>query len=273
MITFFGTPKWASARPDETSPYCDVSSAFRCGGLLAEPAPARMPAYQKMVIDTVARYRNQMFGVECWNEPAFDAAGNPASNSFFSGSTTKLADVCKAIYIATKSVDATIPVYCPQAPSAGWLGSVLSARTSQNEPIHQFCDVIGAHAYDSYGTDKSGNDYSASHLGQEVAQMRAAASALAVHKPLAITEWGIDKTVYDWSSQARGDLMYQTLATAQELGISLIAIYSYDDRYGGIWRGGWDLIDPATRDPRIYDAITAARVTTAVVELGRPLDR
>ena len=272
LITFFGSPRWASARPGEASAYCDASNVSRCGGLFAEPSPALLAAYRQMVIDTVTRYRDKTFGVECWNEPAFDTNGNAASNSFFSGTPTKLADICKAIYTATKSVDATIPVYCPQAPSPAWLSSVLTARTSQNEPIYQFCDVVGAHVYSAYGTDTSGKAYSASQLGEAVAQMRRVTNQLQLRKPLAITEWGIDRTVYDLNSQARGDLMYQTLATAQELGISLIGIYSYDDRYGGIWRGGWDLTD-AAQDPRIYDNTTAARVNAAVAELGRLLGR
>lgn len=272
LITFFGSPRWATARPTEASAYCDASSVYRCGGLFAEPAPALMLAYKQMVVDTVTRYRDKTFGVECWNEPAFDANGNAASNSFFSGAPTKLADICKAIYTATKSVDATIPVYCPQAPSPTWMGSVLAARTSQNEPIHQFCDVVGAHTYGSYGADTSCNDYSVNRLRDVITQMRVVTKQLNLLKPLAITEWGIDRTVYDLNSQARGDLMYQTLATAQELGVSLIGIYSYDDRYGGIWRGGWDLTDVA-QDPRTYDNATVARVKAAIAELGRPLGR
>lgn len=272
LITFFGSPRWASARPSEVSAYCDASSVYRCGGLFAEPTPALMSAYRQMVIDTVTRYRDKTFGVECWNEPAFDTHGTAASNSFFSGTPTQLADICKTIYTATKSVDATIPVYCPQAPSPAWMTGVLTARTSQNEPIHQFCDVVGAHVYSAYGNDTSGNAYGAGRLGEAVAQMRLATNRLQLRKPLAITEWGIDRTAYDLNSQARGDLMYQTIATAQELGISLIGIYSYDDRYGGIWRGGWDLTDSA-QDPRIYDNTTAARVNTAVTELGRFLGR
>ena len=114
--------------------------------------------------------------------------------------------------------------------------------------------------------------YSVNRLRDAIAQMRLVTNQVQLRKPLAITEWGVDRAVYDLNSQARGDLTHQTFATAQELGVSLIGIYSYDDRYGGIWRGGWDLTDP-DQDPRIYDNTTAARVNAAVTELGRLLRR
>ena len=270
LLTFSGSPTWASARPKEASPYCDAC------GFTAEPALRYMPAYRQMVADTVARYQDRLMGVECWNEPYFDDAGRPRPSSYFTGSPTALADVCKAIYLATRSVDAAIPVFCPQAPSPEGMANVLLARTSQGEPIHQFCDVIGAHAYNAVGADKFGRDYGSVRIADAVRVMRETADRLKLNKPLAITEWGIDKTFSliaprsgtfaAMTPKERGEMVYQTLATLQELGVGWIGLYSYDSDLQGLWQG----IDPVTRQPR-YDTTQAEWSSAAVRDLGRPM--
>lgn len=270
LLTFSGSPRWASARPMEASGYCDAC------GFTAEPAPQYIPAYRQMVAETVARYRDRLMGVECWNEPYFDDAGKPRPSSYFTGSPTALADVCKAIYLAAKSADTSIPVFCPQAPSPEGMANVLSARTSQDEPIHRFCDVIGAHAYNAVGADTLGHDYGGSRIADAVRVMRETARRMGLDKPLAITEWGIDKdfaliaprsgSFAAMSSQDRGEMIYQTLATLQELGVGWVGLYSYDNDHQGLWRG----MDPVTRRPR-YDATQAQRQAAAVRDVGRPL--
>lgn len=270
LLTFSGSPRWASARPTEASGYCDAC------GFTAEPAPQYMPAYRQMVTETVARYRDRLMGVECWNEPYFDDAGKPRPSTYFTGSPTALADVCKAIYLAAKSVDTSIPVFCPQAPSPEGMANVLSARTSQAEPIHRFCDVIGAHAYNAVGADTLGRDYGGSRIADAVRVMRETARRMGLDKPLAITEWGIDKdfaliaprsgSFAAMSSQDRGEMVYQTLATLQELGVGWVGLYSYDNDHQGLWQG----LDPVTRRPR-YDATQAQRQAAAVRDVGRPL--
>jgi hypothetical protein len=270
LLTFSGSPAWASARPHEPSPYCDAC------GFTAEPAPQYMPAYRQMVAETVARYKDRLMGVECWNEPYFDDAGKPRRSSYFTGSPTALADVCKAIYLATKSIDTSILVFCPQAPSPEGMANVLSARTSQAEPVHRFCDVIGAHAYNAVGADTLGRDYGSSRIADAVRVMRETALRMKLDKPLAITEWGIDKdfaliaprsgSFAAMASRDRGEMIYQTLATLQELGVGWIGLYSYDSDLQGLWQG----LDPVTRRPR-YDAIQAQRLAAAVRDVGRPL--
>lgn len=269
LLTFSGSPRWASARPMEASGYCDGC------GFTAEPAPQYMPAYRQMVAETVARYRDRLMGVECWNEPYFDDAGKPRPSSYFTGSPTALADVCKAIYLATKSIDTSILVFCPQAPSPEGMANVLSARTSQAEPIYRFCDVIGAHAYNAVGADTLGRDYGRSRIADAVRVMRETARRMKLDKPLAITEWGIDKdfaviaprsgSFAAMTSRDRGEMIYQTLATLQELGVGWIGLYSYDSDLQGLWQG----LDPVTRRPR-YDATQAQRLAAAVRDIGRP---
>ena len=270
LLTFSGSPTWASARPHEASPYCDAC------GFSAEPAARYMAAYQQMVAHTVARYRDRLMGVECWNEPYFDDTGAPRPSSYFSGSPTALADVCKAIYVATRSVDPSIPVFCPQAPSPEGMANVLLAKTSQGEPIHRFCDVIGAHAYNHVGADTLGRDYGPARIADAVRTMRETARRLKIDKPLAITEWGIDKafvlatprsgTFAAMGSKERGEMICQTLATLQELGVEWIGLYSYDSDLEGLWQG----VDPVTRRPR-YDTVQAEEMAAALRDFGRDL--
>jgi hypothetical protein len=271
LLTFAGTPRWASARPWERSPYCDAC------GFTAEPAPRYLAAYQQMVVDTVTRYRDRLMGVECWNEPYFDDAGRPRPSSYFSGTPTALADVCKAIHTAAKSVDPSVLVFCPQPPSPAGMANVLLARSSQGEPLHRFCDVIGAHAYNAVGADKTGRDYGQSRIVDAVRVMRETADRLKLDQPLAITEWGIDNSTFvlaaprtgrfaTMSSNDRGEMIYQTLGKLAELGVGWIGLYSYDSAFEGIWQGA----DPATGRPR-YDAIQAGHIARAVRDFGRPL--
>lgn len=270
LVTFSGTPAWASARPKEGSPYCDAC------GFTAEPAPKYLRAYQEMVARTVERYRSRLMGTECWNEPVFDAGGRPLQNSYFSGTSTSLADVCKAIYLATKSVSPAIPVFCPQPPSPGDLKTILSARTTKGEPLHQFCDVIGTHAYNAVGKDEAGRDYASTRIADVVAAVRATALSLNIDKPLAITEWGIDANFrlapprhgdfQSMSASERGKMIYQTLATLQELGVKWIALYAYDDALEGLWQGR----DSSTRQP-IYASGQAEPMRAAFRDFGRPM--
>jgi hypothetical protein len=270
LLTFASTPRWASARPNEPSPYCDAC------GFTAEPAPRFLAAYRQMVAATVSRYRDRLTGVECWNEPYFDDAGKPRPSSYFSGSPTALADVCEALYTATKSVSAGTLVFCPQPPTPTGMANVLLARTSQGEPLHRFCDVIGAHTYNAVGADKAGRDYGQLRIADAVRVMRETAARLKLIQPLAITEWGIDNSTFvlaapragtfaAMSPKDRGEMYYQTLAAVADLGIGWIGLYSYDSVFEGIWQG----TDPATKRPR-YDAVQADYIARAVRDFGKP---
>ena len=78
LITFYGTPRFASARPDEPNrPYPSMT------GSLAEPRDLNM--YGRMVQATVNRYKNDIYAVECWNEPFADQyrGYDPANAEFF----------------------------------------------------------------------------------------------------------------------------------------------------------------------------------------------
>ncbi len=268
LITFFGSPQWASSKPTSTNAYGIL-------GLTAPPANLR--SYGKMVKATVTRYADRIFATECWNEPSTDPTG------YFNGTGTQLADVCKAIYTNTKAVNPAIPVICPAAD----LPWVLTQTTSQGEPLSKFCDWANGHPYDSTGTDLNGEDYSVDRLGDFVDQMKLQLKQLGLNKPIALTEWGMfcddrpspyHPTHFHFADSAtRGDLLYQMLANAKEKGVVAIGLYSYDSGSSPYLGSnakcpfGYEGIGNEVNGTYTYDAITAASVTQAVKDFGTPL--
>lgn len=267
LITFFGSPRWNSSNPDEPNPYGPGAA-----GLTS--APADLTKYQKMVSDTVTRYKGRIFAVECWNEPDFD---------FFEGDTNKpgvplpqqLADVCKAIHVATKAVDPSIATICPQVAVPENMKTWLGAKTSAGEPITQFCDMVGAHTYSRNGSDAAGKEYGPGSLSTTINNIKRDLSELGVNKPIAITEAGFyDGSPAEWSDgkvfssktgAERAAVIYQTLATARELGVTLFGLYSYD---GGPDTGTLAGLEGTASANTADNQTVYQRMSQAVTDLG-----
>ncbi len=224
VMTFSGTPRWASAAPHQRS-------AMGLPGYAAPPAAMYRAAYQRMVKETVTQLKGRLLATECWNEPN--------SHDFFTGTQTDLADLCKSVYLATKAVEPRVPVICPQADDPVNLDFVYSARTSAGEPIHQFCDVVGAHLYNRLGVDLQGHDYSQLRLLDGLEAMAAMSRKYGINKPLGITEFGVSSCVARAThaypqvfgrmrSEDAAEALYRSLAGMREYGVTLVALYSYD---------------------------------------------
>ncbi len=270
LVTFFGTPSWASSSTAQND--------YGIPGLTAPPK--NLDSYRKMVNATVTRYADRLYATECWNEPSANTSG------FFNGTGTQLADICKAIYTATKAVNPAIPVICP-ASDLSW---VLALTTSQGEPLHQFCDWVNGHPYNSTGADLAGADYSVDRLGDFVDSMEIELRKLGLNKPIALTEWGMfcdDRPApahpthfHDMDSASRADLLYQMLAKAKEKGVVALGLYSYDSgvsaylsdkgRSCQLGYQGIGNYNPANRQYS-YDAVAAQGVTNAVRHFGKAL--
>lgn len=238
LITFSGVPTWASSRPTET--YVDSKGESTSGWMQAGQTspPASLAAYRQMVIDTIAAIgKDRVMGVECWNEP------DDRLISFSPlASLTDLADICKTIHEAAQSVDTNILTFCPQPMDTRYLSTLLSATTSESipRPIHDYCHVIGAHNYNAAGSDAAGRGYTQTRLIDFVKAIRDVAAAKGISKAIAITEMGFPDggaqaqnkwrgtKFSDRTSEQRGEVVYQTLASAAELGVVFPALYSYD---------------------------------------------
>lgn len=230
LITFMGSPPWLSSNNNYDFYH------YPAGGFLA--APKDLEVYRRMVTATVNKYKDRIFAVECWNEPDAGYFGPDPLSTKPVG--TQLADVCKVIHTATKAVDPSIATICPQAAIPENMRTWLTVRTSQDEPITDYCDVVGAHAYARTGISATGADYQnrADGLLRTVRDMRATLQSMGIKKPIAITEAGfLDGNGGRWtngivfsqkSATDRAEISYQTLATARELGVALYGLYSFD---------------------------------------------
>jgi uncharacterized repeat protein (TIGR01451 family) len=263
LITFFGSPTWNSSAPAS-------ANAYGVPGLTAPPRD--LMAYTNMVFDVVNKYKARIFAVECWNEA--DITG------FFAGDPNQLADICKAIHVATKAVDQTIVTICPQPAVPENMKTLLSGVTKANEPVTKFCDVVGAHGYQRNGTDASGKAYGPLSLMTTVASLKQMLTELGVNKPLAITEAGFyDGASAEWADgkvfsaktgAERGAVIYQTLATARELGVSLYGLYSYDgEAMDGAPFGLEGAMSPnATENAAVYQRMSQATTDLGVASNG-----
>lgn len=222
LLVMSGSPTSGSSMPDRRD------NPFGAAGWAAPPRDLRKLSL--VVEQTVARYLGRLFAVECWNEP--DVPG------FYAGTRTELADHCKTIYNAVKNVAPMMPVLCPQVSTPENLGYVLGARTSSGEPLVQYCDLVGAHIYRGVGRDMQGRPYAAESLADELMLMRSRLASYGIDKPLAITEFGIDRCMTHpaggrpaldlMSDEDKADAVYSSLATLVEHGVQVIGLYSYD---------------------------------------------
>jgi hypothetical protein len=241
LLTFAAVPVWNTA----CTANCNLSDRW---GPWNFYGPNNLKDHLAGVYKVIQRYKGRVFAVECGNEP----------DSGYLGGESKLADFCRGLYNVTKAVDPSIPVICPQPAHPNNLKHWLQVKTSgekpgDGQPISQFCDVVGTHGYGFAGTDAKGAPYLSStgddvlheggDLRDQVAHYRKVLAALGINKPLMVTEIGFADGVFpddkrtNWASgevfskrpaKERAELIYQTLASARELGLSGYALYSFD---------------------------------------------
>jgi hypothetical protein len=117
------TPQWASARPDEESPYGL--------GQAAEPAE---DAYWRAWVSAVGqRYQGQIRYWEIWNEP------NDAS--FYSGTIQKLVSLADQAHEILKAIDPMNQIVSPSPYSLAYLDAYLAQGGGAS------LDVVGYHFY------------------------------------------------------------------------------------------------------------------------------
>ncbi|RRS01034.1 hypothetical protein EIP75_22160 [Aquabacterium soli] len=271
LLTFSGSPRWASQSPHQPS-------AMGQNGNAAPPQRALFPAYQRMVQDTVARYKGRVLAVECWNEPN--------SPDFFSGTQADLADLCQLVHDGTKAVAPEVPVICPQADSPEKAAFVYGARTSKGESILARCDAVGAHIYNRLGRDTQGRGYAAEQLDDSLKLLHKINQRYGVQgKPIAVTEFGASSCVTrptryhplsfgKMPSSEAGDALYQSLSTFREHGVWMVALYSFDHednnpecRPGGSFTR-MTRVDEKGR--QVVDQAVVNRLNEAVSDFGRP---
>lgn len=235
LLTFFGSPTNASSSPK------DVSSGFGTAAPGLRAPPKDLKVLKEAVTYSVNHLKGRVFAVECWNEPN--------AKDFFSGTTTQLADICKAVYEGARAADVTVPVICPQADGPETVGFVYGAKTTGGKPITDYCDWVGSHVYSRLGNDEWNKPYAVQSLNQSLRLLKKRGQDYGVStKPVVITEYGNNRcrwnlypaygrvlpeqTLDTLSSWDRGQAIKSALLTAQEEGIKAVALYSYDHGLG-----------------------------------------
>jgi hypothetical protein len=257
LFNTWGVPYEASSDPH------NVDSNFAQGGIQAPVSANGLAAYKNYLAKLFSTYGNRMFAIECSNEPN--------SRGFWSGSQTQLADSCKAIHDARAAAKLTsIPIICPAVDVVEKAGYMLSAKTTGQRPITDYCDWIGAHSYVGVGNDSAGKPYSADSLAEVVRTLRYRMNQWGVGtKPIIFTEYGINgnrpafgrTSLNELSDASKADTVYQSMATLSENGVAGVILYSIDTGENFIWT-----LNPAVS--RQYNSTVMQRIQDAARDLG-----
>lgn len=104
LYTLGGTPRWASARPEEKCPY-----GFGCAA-----EPVKMAHWEEYVRRVVQRYRGRIKAYELWNEPSFsDIPRDRNTAGFYTGSIDHMVEMAR---IARKVLDENDPAALLSTP-------------------------------------------------------------------------------------------------------------------------------------------------------------
>lgn len=123
LFNFARTPQWASARPNEDSPYGP--------GQAAEPLTLQI--WRDWVTAVATRYQGRIRYWEVWNEPNYPL--------FFTGTPEQLIDLAREAYTILKQIDPTNVVLTPGFVDLGYLDRYLELGGGA------YADVVAYHFY------------------------------------------------------------------------------------------------------------------------------
>jgi len=122
------SPAWASARPDEVSPFYPLG---------ASAEPQLLEDWQQYVSTVGTRYKGRIRHYEVWNEPNL--------RQYWTGSTKQLISLTQTAYWTLKGIDPSITMVGPSVTSHEtglmWLSDYLAKGGGA------FLDVIAHHFY------------------------------------------------------------------------------------------------------------------------------
>jgi hypothetical protein len=260
----FGNPTWLARNTTE--------DAYGLAGGCSYVTQANRPAYRQFVADTVAHLlathgSDFLVGVEAWNEPI---GGETSDNSQFlkasgydndwslSSIQQCIADITKDVYLGVRAVSSTVPVI---GFAHAWWGSpidkIIAAKTTEGEPIWQFCDAFSFHPYgmsDQIDPD-NGDGRSLTALKADII---ASLPSSQQNKPLWATECAMPElwstsmasstwfiNLYDSDKAALAQAQYDWVQEFKSGGWQALITYSCDGGYdpaysNGTWYTGGD---------------------------------
>lgn len=258
----FGNPTWLARNATEDT--------YGLLGGCSYVSQANRPAYRQFVAETVQHILSTfgsdfLVGVEAWNEPI---GGEVSDNSQFlkasgydntqglSSIQQCIADITKDVYLGVRQVSSTIPVI---GFAHAWWGSpidkIIASKTTEGEPIWQFCDVFSFHPY-GFSDQIDPTNASGRSLSTLKADILSKLPASQRSKPLWATEcampelWNgaLASTVwwtgeYNSSKDALAQKQYNWCAEFKNAGWQALIVYSVDGGWtntgsGTSWAGG-----------------------------------
>lgn len=229
LYTLGGTPRWASARPDEHCPY-----GFGCSA-----EPVRMAHWEEYVRRVAQRYRGRIGAYELWNEPYFSdfPQDRKSTSAFFTGSVANMVEMTR---IARKVLDEEDPSAMLLSP--GFVGSPDRLDMFLSSGGRQYVQAIACHFYSA----------DADQFMQQIAGIRQVMEHNGVGQlPLWNTETGIEVEPpdtpfplgagHDTREQAAAKLA-QFLVLGAAAGLERFYHYAWDNpKSGMIGSGGEEL--------------------------------
>lgn len=226
LKNFGSVPTWASTRPEEPNPYYPSWPGSLSG-------PRDLDAYEDYIFRFVSRTKEYLWAVEGWNEP-YACPGDPPE--FTTMSPTRLADLQKRVYRATKRAAPDLIVFSPPQAYVCGIPTILSARTSEGEPMWKFFDAVSWHPYNRSAKGNAGPSYA-----KEVFEVRQHLEKAGLqHMPIADSEHGWltapkegGKEFYAMNDTEKAQVLYETSRIAKSLGLLAVVWYSYDSEMIG----------------------------------------
>lgn len=227
------TPNWASARPNEASPYRPGTSA----------EPASMDDWRAYVTTVGARYKGRIRLYEIWNEPS--------DKSHYTGSVEKLVEMACEAHRILKAIDPNNRIISPASAGGGkhiaYLDSFLEAGGKR------CIDVVAHHFYVFQKSPEAMlplirdvravmRKHGLAHLSlwnTETGWWIANGDGTPDHQMVAKGGW--KKLALDTES---GDYLLRALVLARAGGVERFYWYSWDNRYG------LGMLEPTSGNPK-----------------------
>jgi Glycosyl hydrolase catalytic core len=204
LLTLGQTPRWASARPDDPSPYGNP-------GWPAEPA--NLQDWRNYIRTVATRYKGKIRHYEIWNEPDY--------KMFYTGSVSKMVELAREAYTILKQVDPQNVVLSPGAtngtPDFQWQKEFFAKGGGK------YADVIAQHLYPKTAIPEERVEYIESFT-------KVVAAAGLSKKPIWNTETGWLKPVTMQSDRQAMAYVARTNLIDWAKGVQRLYWYAWDNR-------------------------------------------
>lgn len=234
IVTIFGTPTWASARPAEGL------DAYGTPGGKAEPA--NMDDLSAYVTWLMTTYGSQIDYLEVWNEPKYSYS---KAASYFSGTPAKLAEMARTINLAAKAVNPSVKIIGVGATNVTSIDGLAAGTSNSGVDItnyflsasdgnggfgKQWIDYISVHTYEHSGTNNLANLPGAKALLQGMKTANGIASM-----PIWSTEYGYITPAFQYyvgPSAARTAAIVRYAIMHVVMGMDRCCFYSFGGTMG-----------------------------------------